>query len=95
LSGFSRIITTASIRHEPLVKKYGATHLIDRSLPLDEQEQQIASIASTVDYVFDPIVGKDTIEVAARSLGFEGGRIVVTLKADPSLLASYQNVSTA
>ena len=48
-----------------------------------------------MDYVFDPIVGKDTIEVAARSLGFEGGRIVVTLKADPSLLASYQNVSTA
>lgn len=67
--------------------------MIDRALPLDEQVKQIASIAPTVHYVFDAVGGKDTVEVTARSLGSQGGRIVTTLPADASVLAAYKNVS--
>jgi NADPH:quinone reductase-like Zn-dependent oxidoreductase len=93
LSGFSKIITTSSTKHEALVKKYGATDLIDRSLSLDEQVKKIHSIAANIDYVFDGVVGKDTVEVGARSLGSKGGRIVTVLPVDEALLAPYKNVT--
>jgi len=95
LSGFSKILATANTKHEALVKKYGATDLIDRSLPLDEQVKKIHSIAANIDYVFDAVVGKDTVEVGARSLGAKGGRIVTVLPVDEATLALYPNVSVS
>jgi NADPH:quinone reductase-like Zn-dependent oxidoreductase len=95
LSGFSKIITTSSTKHEVLVKKYGATDLIDRSLSLDEQVKKIQSIAPHIDYVFDTVVGKDTVEVGARSLRSKGGRLVTVLSVDEAALAPYKNVTVS
>lgn len=92
LSGFENIITTASKSHEKLVKSYGATHLIDRSLPLSAQVEQIKAIAPKLQYVWDCIGSKDTNTLAAQSFGSEGGLIVSSLPVSKEVLAEYKNV---
>src|SRR5215471_798803 len=93
LSGFSKIIAAAAKKHESLVTKYGATHVIDRSLPMDIQVEQIRSIAPTLHYAWDPISSIDTAELAARSFGGQSGLIVGSLPINPSVLATHKNVS--
>ncbi|KAJ7627495.1 chaperonin 10-like protein [Mycena rosella] len=66
LSGFSPIITTASLKHESFLKSLGATHVIDRSLPDTEVVKAVAALAATLSVVFDTISTKETHE-----LGFE------------------------
>ena len=44
LSGFSPIITTASKHNETYLKSLGATHVIDRSIPLSELPQAVKAI---------------------------------------------------
>ncbi|KAJ6550016.1 chaperonin 10-like protein [Mycena capillaripes] len=66
LSGFSTIITTASLKHESFLKSLGATHVIDRSLPDTDVIKAVAGLAPTLSVVFDTV---STIETL--SLGFE------------------------
>ncbi|KAJ7676437.1 chaperonin 10-like protein [Mycena rosella] len=66
LSGFSPIITTASLKHESFLKSLGATHIIDRSLPDTDVVNAVAALAPTLSVVFDTISTKETHE-----LGFE------------------------
>lgn len=93
LSGFSKIIAVAAKKHEPLVTKYGATHVIDRFLPQDTQVEQIRSIAPTLQYAWDPIASIDTSELAARSFRDQCGLIVGSLPINASVLAAHKNVS--
>lgn len=92
LSGFENIITTASKSHEKLVKSYGATHLIDRSLPLSTQVEQIKAITPNLQYAWDCIGSKDTNTLAAQSFGPEGGLIVSSLPVSKEVLAEYKHV---
>ncbi|KAJ7105896.1 chaperonin 10-like protein [Mycena epipterygia] len=66
LSGFSPIITTASLKHENFLKSLGATHVINRSLPDTEVVKAVAALAPTLSVVFDTISTKETV-----TLGFE------------------------
>ncbi|KAJ7023770.1 chaperonin 10-like protein [Mycena alexandri] len=66
LSGFSTIITTASLKHESSLKSLGATHVIDRSLPDAEVVKAVAALALTLSVVFDTISTAET-----HTLGFE------------------------
>ncbi|KAJ6564890.1 chaperonin 10-like protein [Mycena vulgaris] len=66
LSGFSPIITTASLKHETFLKSLGATHVIDRSLPDTEVVKAVAALAPTLSVVFDTISTQETV-----TLGFE------------------------
>jgi NADPH:quinone reductase-like Zn-dependent oxidoreductase len=93
LSGFSTIITTASKTHESLVRKFGATHVIDRTLPIDDQVAEIKSIAPALQHAWDAIGSKETNELVARSFGSQGGQIVASLPVDQDVLAEHKNVS--
>lgn len=84
LSGFSQIITTAQKKHESLLKAHGATHIIDRSQDAKKQIEEIRSLAPDLQYAWDAIASKDTVEVAARSFGPNGGKIVGSLSIDVS-----------
>ncbi|KAJ7101700.1 chaperonin 10-like protein [Mycena epipterygia] len=66
LSGFSPIITTASLKHESFLKSLGATHVINRSLPDTEVVKAVAALAPALSVVFDTISTKETV-----TLGFE------------------------
>ncbi|KAJ7486309.1 chaperonin 10-like protein [Mycena galericulata] len=66
LSGFSPIITTASLKHETFLKSLGATHVINRSLPDTEVVKAVAALAPALSVVFDTISTKETL-----TLGFE------------------------
>ncbi|KAJ7104738.1 chaperonin 10-like protein [Mycena epipterygia] len=66
LSGFSPIITTASLKHESFLKSLGATHVINRSLPDTEVVKAVAALAPTLSVVFDTSSTKETV-----TLGFE------------------------
>jgi NADPH:quinone reductase len=90
LSGFSQIIATAANKHEPLLTKMGATHVIDRSLDDDKQIEKIKSIAPDLQYAWDAICSKDTVAIAARSFGTKGGQIVGSLSVD---VRQYPGVS--
>lgn len=75
LSGFSPIITTASLRSEDLVKSLGATHLVDRKSDVVAEVKKITS--SPVEVIYDSIAEKDTQEQAWEILT-PGGTLLVT-----------------
>jgi len=92
LLGFSQIIATASTKHEALVKKYGATHVIDRTQPIDAQVEQIRYIAPSLDAAVNAVGVKETDAVIAKSL-VSGGRFISVLDVDKGVLAENPNVS--
>ena len=92
LSGFDNIITTASKSNSDLVKSFGATHVIDRSLPRSDQVKQIKSIAPDLQYSWDCIGNKETNTLAAQSFRPQGGEIVSSLEVSKEVLAEYTNV---
>ena len=81
LSGFSPIITTASLRNTDLLKSLGATHVIDRHTPASSFASEIASITtSPISLVFDSVGTAETQQLGYDTLA-EGGHIVVVLKS--------------
>jgi NADPH:quinone reductase-like Zn-dependent oxidoreductase len=92
LSGFTTIIANGSKANESLIKKFGATHFIDRGLSVDEQASKIHSIAPSLEYAWDAIGAKDTSTLAARAFGPEGGLIVSSLPISADVLGEYKNV---
>ncbi|KAF9002308.1 chaperonin 10-like protein [Cyathus striatus] len=77
LSGFSPIITTASLKHESFLKSLGATHLIDRFIPLSSLPGEVFRITSIpIKFVYDAISLKDT-QQAGYDILAEGGKIDV------------------
>lgn len=57
LSGFSYILTTASLKHTEHLKSLGATHVIDRNLPLEAFRAELAKIEGLpkIEYAYDSI----------------------------------------
>ncbi|KAI0783891.1 GroES-like protein [Irpex lacteus] len=62
LSGFSPIITTASTHNTELLKSLGATHVIDRHLPLAPAVKAITS--EPINVVYDAIATTETAKPA-------------------------------
>ncbi|KAI0702757.1 GroES-like protein [Earliella scabrosa] len=85
--GFSKIIATASLRNTDFVKSYGATHVIDRTLPKEKIIEQVKAIAGdTVDVAFEAISDPETIGMCIDLLP-PGGSVVVTLPDQPEIPA--------
>ncbi len=79
LSGFGPIITTASLRHRDLLTSFGATHVLDRTLPSENILEEVQAIANgPVDLAFDAVSENDTLQLASAAVRF-GGQLVVVL----------------
>lgn len=76
LSGFNPIITTSSPQNADLVKSLGATHVIDRNVPLVRAVKAITS--EPIRYVYDAIALKETQEPAYELLA-PGGTFIPLL----------------
>ena len=82
LSGFSPIITTASLHNAPLLQTLGATHVLDRSLPSDQLIAEATKLAGGLfEVVYDAISTPDTLDVT-YALTARGGNLVVVLPAE-------------
>ena len=79
LSGFSPIITTASLKHEAFIKTLGATHVIDRNTPATALAGKVAGITNRpLDVVFDSVSSAETQKLS-HDLTATSGTIVVVL----------------
>ena len=76
MSGFSPIITTASLKNADFLKSLGATHVIDRNADLISSVKAITS--DPIQYVFDAVALKPTQEVAYEVLA-PGGTLILVL----------------
>ncbi|KAG5643970.1 hypothetical protein DXG03_009321 [Asterophora parasitica] len=80
LSGFSPIITTASLKHNEYLKSLGATHVLNRDLPHKELASEVSTITSTpIKLVYDAVSLPDT-QQSAYSLLADGGDLVLVLR---------------
>ncbi|KAJ7616058.1 chaperonin 10-like protein [Roridomyces roridus] len=68
LSGFSTIITTASLKHSDWLKSLGATHIIDRTLPDAAVVDAISALAPGLSIVFDSISTPETSSLGVAVL---------------------------
>lgn len=68
----------------------GATHIIDRHQSDEQQIEEIKSLAPELQYAWDAISSKETVAIAARSFGPNGGKIIGSLQIDVS---QYPQVS--
>ncbi|KAI0694763.1 GroES-like protein [Earliella scabrosa] len=93
LQGFSPIITTSSLKHEEWLKSLGATHVIDRSLPIPDILAELPKITGgkPILYAFDAIGAAETQNMAYDALA-PGGALVQTraLSLDPGLQAKIE-----
>ncbi|TFK79446.1 GroES-like protein, partial [Polyporus arcularius HHB13444] len=79
LSGFSPIITTASLKNAGLLKSYGATHVLDRNLSADALHAEVTKLTGgPVSVVYDAISTPET-QNAAYGLLAAGGKLLVLL----------------
>ena len=80
LSGFSPIITTASLKHADYLKSIGATHVIDRSVSAPNLVSEISGITKNgpIKYALDPISLPDTQQTSYDILG-KGGKLAIFL----------------
>ena len=82
LSGFSPIITTASLHNAPFLQTLGATHVLDRSLSSEQLVAEATKLAGgPFEIVYDAISTPDTLDVT-YALTARGGNLVVVLPAE-------------
>jgi len=89
LSGFSPIITTASLKHAEFLKSIGATHVIDRSISTSNLASEISGILTQnvpLKYAIDSISIPDTQQTAYDVLA-QGGKLITFL---PSVIKATQ-----
>ncbi|KDQ10911.1 hypothetical protein BOTBODRAFT_472210 [Botryobasidium botryosum FD-172 SS1] len=79
IAGFRYILTTSSLRHVPLLKRLGATHIFDRSAS-DLEAQIRAVVRDDLIYAYDAVSAPDT-QILAYSLLSDSrpGRLAVVL----------------
>jgi len=70
LSGFSTIITTASLQNTDLLKTLGATHIIDRKADVVSETKKI--LGGPIDLVYDAVSNKETQAQALDIVAPEG-----------------------
>jgi len=79
LSGFSPIITTASLKHDAFLKSLGATHVVDRNLAQPSLQAEITKItAAPIEFVYDAVSLPDT-QKAGLDIVAKGGRLILVL----------------
>ncbi|KAF9037646.1 chaperonin 10-like protein [Panaeolus papilionaceus] len=82
LCNLSPIITTASLSNAEALKELGATHVIDRNLPLSDLASNVSTILGSssgpLEIAFDAVALQDTQE-AALSILAPGGRLALVL----------------
>ncbi|TBU30550.1 GroES-like protein [Dichomitus squalens] len=79
LSGFSPIVTTASLKNTALLQSYGATHVLDRNLSADALREEVKKIIGGYpSFVFDAVSLPET-QAAGHGLLAPGGRLLVIL----------------
>lgn len=103
LSGFSPIITTASLHNEAALKELGATHVIDRSLPADTILAEVKEITggAPVRTVYDAVSYADTQNLGHDVLAPGGTEVIDLLpeikeekkSADKKVVVVYGNVN--
>ncbi|PAV17231.1 GroES-like protein [Pyrrhoderma noxium] len=90
LSGFSPIVTTASLHNTDLLKSLGATHVVDRSASDVPAEIRKALGSSTAPLVYDTISVQET-QAQAWNLLAPGGSLILS---QPSLLGDMAEGET-
>ncbi|KAG9317694.1 chaperonin 10-like protein [Chiua virens] len=81
LSGFSPIITTASLHNQDFLISLGATHVLDRTLSVADLRAQVAQITHVpISYIFDAVSLRETQQTALSLLAPGGTLVVVTGK---------------
>ena len=91
LSGFAPIITTASLHNSDLLKSFGATHVIDRTLSPETVAQQAREIAGgLIDLVYDAISVTDTLAAGYQATSPQGDFVVVLPEPIPGADANSQ-----
>ncbi|TBU38167.1 GroES-like protein [Dichomitus squalens] len=87
LSGFSPIITTASLHNADLLKSFGATHVLDRKLPAEEIRARVSEIAGgPVGLVYDTVSVSATFPLAV-ALAAPGSTVLTVQWAPEELVA--------
>ena len=78
-SGFSPVITTASLKHSSYLQSLGATHVLDRNLHRGDIKTQIDEITdeAPIKYVYDAISLPDTQATTIKVMDPEGQAILV------------------
>jgi len=93
LSGFSPIITTASLKHEAYLQTLGATHVIDRNTPTTALAGKIAEITNKpLEVVFDSVSSAET-QKFSHDLTAAGGTTVFVLPGQIDAVAGKEFVS--
>ncbi|EJD07075.1 GroES-like protein [Fomitiporia mediterranea MF3/22] len=77
LSGFSPIITTASLHNADHLKSIGATHIIDRKADVPAKAKEILS-STPIELIYDAVSEEDT-QNQAWDLLSPGGTLVIIL----------------
>jgi len=95
LSGFSPIITTASLRNTEFLVSLGATHVLDRNLAADVLSSEIKKIsAAPVELVYDAVFEfADEVSIA-QSLVAPGGQLVI-VTIDPDAREKFSTAKHA
>ncbi len=76
LSGFSTIISTASLHNSELLKSLGATHVIDRRADVVSEAKKILS--GPIDIIYDAVSTKET-QTQALDIIAPGGQVISVL----------------
>ena len=78
LSGFSPIVTTASLRNADWLRQLGATHVLDRGLAFDALGNELRKIVlEPLTVVYDAVASPDTQNFAYDILAPGGALAVV------------------
>ncbi|KAG6840392.1 hypothetical protein C0991_007022 [Blastosporella zonata] len=79
LSGFSPIITTASLKHTPFLKSLGATDVLDRNLSTEALKVEIKKLTNEpIDIIYDAI-SSATTQQTGHDLLVPGGNLITVL----------------
>ncbi|EJF64050.1 GroES-like protein [Dichomitus squalens LYAD-421 SS1] len=94
LSGFSPIVTTASLKNAALLRSYGATHVLDRNLSADALRAEVKKIiGGSPSFVYDAVSLPET-QAAAYGLLAPGGRLLVILPETVKETTESRTVTT-
>ncbi|KAJ2968150.1 hypothetical protein NUW54_g13305 [Trametes sanguinea] len=78
LSGFSTIVTTASLGNTDFLKSLGATHVFDRKLPSEKLVHNALDVAGgPFDLVYDAVANEETLAVGYRATACKGDFVYV------------------
>ncbi|KDR68605.1 hypothetical protein GALMADRAFT_1037218 [Galerina marginata CBS 339.88] len=94
LSGFSPIITTASLKHADVLKPLGATNILDRNLPADSLIAEVNKLTEgkPIKLIFDTVASESTQQVGVDILSSGGKMVLVgaaTVKVPEDKMVNY------